>query len=308
MSIKKALEQKVGTTIRFKAVISDLKIQKDKNGNDYLALALTDRTGSTSVNIFQDFAKLQELATGTPILVTSTIKEWNSTKLLNNPSFKVLEDGEYSTDEFIDCYPKSEKLEGFLLSTINDLAEPWKTLVVKALDLDSDRATWERFLIAPSAIKHHGNKLRGLFYHTLGVLTNLADMISVYSENKIGVYGNLTNSTNGAVNKSRLFAKAILHDLGKIDEYLYDTYIGYNENSVGHILDTVCLVDSIVKKYNLMTGDELKDFKRSILTHHGEYEKYGRMKDETLEDILLHLADMIDSRCVGELEKIKRDN
>jgi hypothetical protein len=52
------------------------------------------------------------------------------------------------------------------------------------------------------------------------------------------------------------------------------------------------------------TEEEVDDICASIMTHHGEFEncKYGRAKIKTIEDQLLHLVDMIDSKIVQALE------
>lgn len=296
MKINELQKQNIGATQSIKAIVSKNEILKDKNKNDYLSLGLTDSTGVTTVAIFNDFEAIKSIEIGTPVLVTGTINEWNGIKGFKNISVRYLNQEEYNKEDFIKSYDENIVLVDMLFKKIKSMKEPWKSFTLKALDEE----TFSKFIECPSAEKYHGNKLRGLFYHTMGMLVTASNIFRTYNkEGLISVYGNLSDK----VDIDRIYCKIILHDLGKIYEYEYNTFIRRIPGVLGHIEDGICIIDRINRELNnILTREQVEDLKYSILSHHGQYGKY---EPKTFDDIFLHLLDMIDSRVVGTIEEDK---
>lgn len=306
MNITEILNGKAGEYVSFKGILTDKQLIEKNGGGNYLSITLADARARISTPIFENVEDRNErLVIGKPYLITATINVWNSTVQLKNVKFKELKEDEYNSEEFIDSYSVDGHI-GEIVDIIMSMEEPYKTIAEHALGLaiDPEKETvmivenserWTNFSQCPSAEKYHGNKIGGLLLHTLGVTENIVNVIDLY-QNNITEYGDVTK----VINVSRLKLKAIIHDCMKTKEYEYDTFIRRKPNVVGHVYDGVAYIDSINKECgNILSEEDVENIKTCILSHHGQY---GPMQPKTLEDTLVHLADMIDSRVVGEME------
>lgn len=128
----------------------------------------------------------------------------------------------------------------------------------------------------PASIKHHHNSNYGLLEHTIEVCKILEYLASMYN-----------------LDIPLLLTVGLLHDLGKLDEYEYDScnekVIKYDNGNINHTQ----YVYSILRHggyYNLA----------SIIGTHMGRKEWGAIKDidEVSHDCnwALHLADMISSK------------
>ena len=296
MNIKELSNAKQGEAVSFKAVVVDKKLTPKNGGGNFLSVTLADKDGRITTPVFDNVEMLDDkLGVGHPYLVKGTINIWNGSTQIKNIAFRALKEDEYTPDEFISSYEIPKNLIKFFTDTVNNLSEPWRSISRRAVGIDGSPETWKAFLTAPSAEKHHGNRIGGLFIHVLGVMTHAVNAYNAYTE--INMYGDIDK----VLNKDRLICKAILHDIKKIDEYEYETFIRRKPGVIGHIIDGVTYLNQINAECgNILDKEQLEDLTYAILSHHGQY---GPYEPKTLEDTLLHLADMTDARIVGELEK-----
>lgn len=300
MNILEVLKQPTGTPVNLKAVVCGADLSAKQGGGNFLSLSLCDASGRISFPIFDDVETMYEkLNEGQPYYVTGRVNVWNGNVQIKNATFKAIEEGDYSASDFIASYNISPGLEKSFKIKINSLDEPYRSVAMRAVGLGVNDGMWERFMTAPSAEKYHGSKLGGLALHTLGVMANVSNMIKVYDN--IGVYGDARD----VINESRLMLKALVHDVMKVEEYEYSSFIRRKPGVVGHLIDGcgyLQVVNTNLKNEGKphLSDEDLEDVKQSILSHHGQY---GPYEPKTVENTLIHLADMIDSRIVGELEK-----
>lgn len=296
MNIKELSNVRTGEAISFKGVLADKKLSPKNGGGFFLSVTLADKTGRISSPVFDNADSLHDkLEVGTPYLVKGIINVWNGTTQIKNVAFRPLEESEYTPDEFISAYEIPKNLVKFFVDTVDGLSEPWKTISRRAVGLDGDKEIWKAFITAPSAEKHHGNRIGGLFIHVLGVMAHAVNAYNVYT--KINMYGDIST----VLNKDRLICKAILHDIKKIDEYEYETVIRRKPGVIGHIIDGVTYLNKINAECNyILDQEQIENLTYAILSHHGQY---GPYEPKTVEDMILHLADMADAKIVGDLEK-----
>jgi 3'-5' exoribonuclease len=106
------------------------------------------------------------------------------------------------------------------------------------------------------------------------------------------------------VNEDLLIAATLLHDLGKIREFEYETAIKYSDEGrlIGHI---VIGIEMLRDRIRTIGGiDPLKEtlLVHTILAHHGEMEWGSPKRPMTLEALILHYADLVDSRLSTYIE------
>lgn len=308
MNITKVLNSENGEYVSFKAVLANKQLLAKNGGGNYLSIVLTDADNRISTPVFDNADELDKsLEIGKAYLISARINIWNGTIQLKNIFLKELKKEDYDFSDFISSYNTFKGIES-IKAIVDSLKEPYKTIARHSLGIIENESDgnllckfdkrWNEFITCPSAEKHHGNKIGGLLLHTLGVVNNIINIIDLY-KNKLTEYGDVIN----VINTDRLILKGLIHDIKKVDEYEYKTYIRRIPDVVGHIYDGVGYIDKINKECgNILSREEVENIKTSIITHHGEY---GPKTPTELEDWIVHLADMIDAKVVGELEKNK---
>lgn len=302
MNIAEIIKLKGGETVNTRVVLSDKAVLPKKTSGDFLSLTIQDATGTMTFPIWDDIPLLDgALHTGDIIDIADAVyTTWNDNPQLKNPRFHVLTDEEKESLDyslFVPSYDIPEELIAWFTGVIEKMADPWKSLALQATGaLGTNPARWKEFMACVSGEKHHGNKRGGLFLHTCGVLKSVMSMAENY------VLTPLYYDAASIINTDRLYFKAIFHDIKKVDEYEYDTCIRRRKDKpLGHIYDSVSYLREINKELgNVLTSVEEEAIIWSVLAHHGQW---GPTTPDNAEDWLLHLADMIDSRIVGELEK-----
>jgi len=89
---------------------------------------------------------------------------------------------------------------------------------------------------------------------------------------------------------------AILHDIGKIEEYTYELFIDYSDKGrlVGHITMGAQWVAERAATIEGFPPDLLNQVVHLVLSHQAEFG--SPVKPATREAFLLHYADQIDSK------------
>jgi 3'-5' exoribonuclease len=128
---------------------------------------------------------------------------------------------------------------------------------------------------------HHAY-IGGLLEHTLS-MTSLADKIA-------GHYS--------GINRDLLLSGAILHDIGKVDEFEYQFKIDYSDKGrlLNHIVIGLKMVDEKLSEIKYFPEDQVLLLKHLIVSHHGTREFGSPEPPKTIEAVLLNYIDEIDSK------------
>lgn len=294
-----------GLAVSFYARLASKKILLKNNGDEYMMLTAGDETGDITFPVWDNFqASYDKLEVDTLYHFSGVVSAYNGDIQLKNPSMRELKEEEVEMYSVSDFYPPVESyavspdvLEDFAV-IISRMKNPWRSLCQEATGLNHEPRgeRWKRFTTWVSAEKHHGNKLGGLVLHTYGVLKTLEAIIDLYMVNPFHNYGEMKD-----FDPDRLRAKVILHDLMKMEEYEIHPVIRRKPNRrMDHRVEGAVLVRRVNEACgNVLTEEQVDDLSYAILSHHGQY---GTHEPKSLEDIFLHLADMVDARIVGASE------
>jgi len=295
LKIKEIEVLKSGEKVQFNALVSDKRTGWKKDGNPYLLLIMQDNTGTIAFPVWDNYDKLNpSIEVNTIINVKGIVSKFNGNTQIRNPIIEVL-DEQFNYDEFVPVYNIPNELLDYFNKVVNNLEEKYKKIAIGATGaMGYNKERWEAFTTCVAAEKFHGNKLGGLFLHTIGVMKATENIINDYINNPFYL------SASEVINKDRLMLKAIVHDIMKIKEYDYQGIIRRKNIKLNHLV----LGSSYIRKINEEMGnpideEELDDICYSILAHHGEY---GNFEPKGIEDILLNVADIIDSQVVNAIE------
>jgi len=182
-----------------------------------------------------------------------------------------------------------ETMRAELRATIEGLAEPWRELLARLL-LEGEVA--ERFATAPAARGMHHAYIGGLLEHTLSMAAVARLLAGHYPY----------------VNLDLLLAGVLLHDAGKADAYALDEGFDHSDDGrlVGHIIRGALLIERAAAELDFPAG-MLQELQHLIASHHGTQEWGSPVVPRTLEAVLLHQIDLLDSRVGGYLDHVRND-
>jgi 3'-5' exoribonuclease len=286
-------------------LIIENQLRTAKNGSNYLALKISDRTGEIAAKVWDaDETLYQSLAVGKIIelcnvqskLFKDQIQlEWDAK---NSGAFKVAPDCEVDFSEFLPQAPGNLRdYWNYISETIREINEPSLKKVLNIFFDDRDFVN--RFIRVPAAIKRHHVYVGGLLEHTAGVTALCRAAADYYP----------------LVNKDLLLAGAIIHDIGKTKTYRMER--GFDGTDPGKLIGHLVLgVNMIEQAICDLFGARAEDMDDPILlslihllvSHHGIMEWGSPVEPLTLEACILHHADNMDAQITKFLTIILNQN
>lgn len=275
--------------VKIIGLLKSVEVKHKTNKEEYLHITIVDKTGEISFPIWDKVAiRKERLIEGGEITVVGTITEFQFQKQIRVEGVAWEPLDAQGIMNYLPSYEITQDLRDSFTSIINDeLSEPYASIVKEALRLCGDR-----FYTCPAAANHHHNKIGGLFVHTLGVLMNVVNIVDGYVDNPILV------DAGNVINRDRVIASAILHDICKVDEYEYTSTIKRKDGlPFDHRLMFFTFINEVNDNLDkVLEKAQIYELQSLVLRHHGVW---GAHQPNNIEAMILHLADMIDSQIVG---------
>ena len=266
---------------------------RDGKKDRYLRLEFVDKTGPISGNIWNNALSCMDgYAENDVVKIRAAVTSYKEQIQLNVKKIRKAEEHEYDISDFIQ---KTSKDINILSDEFFAIIETISNEYVKKLlfNIFNDKEIWAKFSYCPAAKSWHHNYVGGLLEHTVSVVKICNFACSLYN-----------------VDRDLLIAGAMIHDFGKIFEYVTFPSIEFTDE--GRLIGHIVLGDSfIVKKameINLFPMDILMKLRHLIISHHGELEKGSVKVPQTIEAIILHFADNLDAQTTGTLQIIEAAN
>ncbi len=196
---------------------------------------------------------------------------------------------------FDDLIPSSsidiEKVMKEIDQKISSIKNPY----LKALlhSFFNDKNIRKEFKIIPAAKKLHHAFKGGLAEHTLNVSRICETLCEIHPR----------------INRDFLISAALLHDIGKLEEYQLSGTIEHTDKGklIGHIIIGTEMVEKRIRQIEGFPEDLAIMLKHTLLSHHGKLE-YGSPKlPSILPAIALFYADDADAKING-LIALKDEN
>ena len=272
-------------------LIQDSILRETKDGRPYLLGTMRDKTGQLAF-VFWDIPSYAEswTQTGSAVLVTGRVVRYKDALHIT-----ITDMNQNLEPTLADLLPSSRRTQEDMIAElkeqINSLGEPWQRLVTYIL---LDDAFLRDYVNAPAARNMHHAYIGGLLEHTLSMAA-LANFLANHYP---------------YVNRDLLLAGTLLHDMGKAIEYDISKSFSFSEDGrlVGHIMRAVVLVEKAAAELGDFPEEELRHLVHLIASHHGTQEWGSPVVPKTLEAILLHQIDLLDSRVQGFFDHLANDN
>ncbi len=283
---------KENDTVRGDYLVRSKTMGKTRQGNSFLTLTLTDKTGAIEARVWD---KVEELSAQFREHDVVTITGQAST-YRNQVQVQIheLEQTASPVDPamFQESTPKDIP---HMLSELKALARHIENTHLRTLiqSFMADNRFISQFKKAPAAKHFHHGHLGGLLEHTLAVSQMAVKLVEQYPD----------------LDRDLLLAGAILHDIGKIDELNFELSIEYSDQGrlLGHIVLGVLMVEERLKSMKDFPTELATRLKHLILSHHGQFDFGSPKRPKFLEAFALHLIDDLDAKINGLSKLLKED-
>ncbi|MGZ3657471.1 MAG: 3'-5' exoribonuclease YhaM family protein [Bdellovibrionota bacterium] len=274
------------------------QLHMDKNGRPYLNLILMDKTGEVEARVWDNAAKLaEEVRTQDLVRVAGKVNLYQGRKQIVIEAAAKVPEGSVPLDRFVPASAYDvNRLHADMVALFKTLEDRHlRDLAVLTLE---DPDCKKRILRAPAAKSVHHAYAGGLIEHSLSVC-RILDSLAKHYRNYYGP----------AVSRDLLLIGGLFHDIGKIFELSFERGTEYTKEGqlIGHHVLGCELVDRITSRIEGFPADLKIHVKHLILAHHGKLE-YGSPKvPHSVEALLVHYVDDLDSKVNTILEFIGDD-
>ena len=267
------------------------KTGQTKNGDPFISITLSDRTGDVESRVWENALELSSLFNEGDVLeVEGHATSYKNRIQLVLSSLKVAD--EEDPVIYLESTPSDiAEMMGSLRKIIAKIKDSHlKTLSNRFL---SDRNIMELFQRAPASKNFHHNYIGGLLEHTLFVCQMSLRVTEQYPN----------------LDKDLMITGAFLHDIGKVREFRFDTWIEYSDEGrlLGHLVQGITMVDEKLAGIKNFPNDMAIRLKHIILSHHGEYEFGSSKRPKFLEAFAIHIIDDLDAKINGLARFMEKD-
>lgn len=276
--------------IAIKFLLKSKEMKIAKNNSQYLDIVVLDNQCQESIK-FWNFSKanFEALEVGKVYGAVVQVTSFNNTPSLIGKEIKVLPNEKAS--EYANILTNQEEYSKKLSSLIGQIQDKFVEALVNRCFAIID---YNKFYNGIGGLTQHHTEIGGLLRHTVGVTTTALAISSIYK------------NTYGYLDTDIVLAGCLLHDIGKISEYIVDLNnftTSYNNKSLmGHIQTGINILSMAYSKiksdfedYNY-TDEKFKLISHIIASHH-KFKEWGSIEEpKTLEAEIVFISDYTDSR------------
>jgi len=285
---------KVGDFIDDIFMLSEKVLSQKRDGNHYLNLTLTDKTGTLKGVIWDNVDQIaSHITSGNFVTIKGTVSEYKGNLQLVVKDMSACDDQSINPSDFLPATRRDvDKMYKRLLHISDSIETGYLKSLMDAFWADTEFVA--KFKSAPAAKKMHHAYLGGLLEHTLSMAL-LADKIA-------GHYS--------GIDRGLLITGAILHDIGKINELEYRIKIDYTDEGrlLSHIVIGVLMVREKIKSLADFPEQAALLIEHMIISHHGSREFGSPEPPKTIEAVLLNYIDEIDAKVNGIREFMESED
>ncbi len=263
-------------------VLVERVLSQKKDGNPYMNVVLTDRSGQIKGVVWDQVEQIAAGVQGGDIVkVSGHVSEYRGAPQMVIRAMTAVDPMRADSADFLpstdlDVDQLFERLRGLTRS----MQTPWLLALFDSFWADPEFVA--HFKRAPAAKMMHHAYVGGLLVHCLSMAV-LADKIAAHYS---------------GVDRDLLIAGAILHDIGKVREFTYTAAIDYSDEGrlLSHIVIGLEMIEKRLQTIPNVAPDQANLLKHLIVSHHGAPEFGAVEPPKTIEAVLLHYIDELDSK------------
>jgi 3'-5' exoribonuclease len=271
-------------------MVQELSKLETKAGKPYLSLKLMDKSGEMAAKVWERADELERhCPVGAVVAIKGRCSSYRTALQLSITDIARVPNEDVDFSAFVPSTKQDvDKMAAELVALAKGVSDPFiKKLLLRFFEDEDFFAVFKK---APAAKAMHHAYLGGLLEHTLGV-ARLADSVS-------RLYPSL--------DRSLLMAGALLHDIGKIKEFSFDSHaFDYSDSGrlVGHMVLGVEMVQERLARIKDFPAELAVRVKHLILSHHGRHDFGAPTLPMLLEGFALNFIDDLDAK-INTIEKV----
>lgn len=285
-------------TVREVFLASDKQLRPNRNGNLYLQLDLSDRTGSISARLWNATEQVfHSFDDGQYVLAEGTTQVYQGALQMILKQLTPVRADEVDPADFMPlAYVDLDRLVRRLIEMLRSMDDPHLRNLAECFLVDEE--FMQKFTQAPAGVKHHHAYHGGLLEHVVTLMELVLRVADLYDQ----------------LDRDLLLMGAFLHDMGKIAELSYDRGFSYTDEGqlLGHLVLAVGMLDRKLEDVVRLAGEPVPEetalrLKHMIVSHHGSYEFGSPKLPMTLEAVALHQLDNLDAKIYSFDQQMRDD-
>lgn len=265
------------------AKVSSLSERKTTAGSPYFSFHVFDGEEKIEAKIWNVTPEIQDtLVAGDVYIFKGRIKEYQGKKQFNIVSLERLDETQNDLSSFYEFAPVSlVELKELIYGYIDKI----ENSVIREITKEVIKQNEDKYFLFQAGVSLHHAYFSGLAYHCYSML-DLADVLLKRYE---------------GINSDLVYAGIILHDVGKVVEFSKANGPSYTDsgNLMGHLFIGANMVEEAAVRLGYTDTEEVLNLVHIILSHHGDPDKGAVKPPKTLEAVVVHLCDYVDSRLAG---------
>ena len=266
---------------------SEKQLRTNRNGNLYLQVRLSDKTGSLTSMLWNAHQRHYDcFENGDYLNVKGTSQVFNGNMQVLAKEVAKVSSSDVDEADFITL---SDGVVESMLARVAELLRSISdsNLLTLAECFLIDETFMKGLRSAPAGVKNHHAYRGGLLEHVLSLMEVVTQIATRYPD----------------LNADKLLMGAFLHDIGKIRELTYEPDLGYSTQGqlLGHLVQGVTMLNEMVAQAEKQSGENFPEdlanqLRHMIVSHHGTQEFGSPKVPMTLEAIALHHLDNLDAK------------
>ena len=268
-----------------------------KTGKPWLSVRLIDASGGIDGKVWDDAEQASsDINEGDLLRVSATATAYKDQVQLRLQSYSKATLDEWDPSLFLET-PKKPSVE--LLEELRSVLDTCTSSWARSLTASyfEDQEFMRMFAHSAAAKTIHHAYPTGLLAHTVSMLQLAAATADHYIS--MGV----------SLDRDVLLMGVFLHDSGKVFELSSAPGFAYTDEGrlLGHIYQGAALFERKADEFENFPKDKRVALLHCILSHHGELEYGSPRRPKTIEAMILHLIDSLDSKVQTFLDAVERD-
>jgi 3'-5' exoribonuclease len=283
-----------GMMVKSFFAVSSMSLREKKGGGgQYLALTLSDKTGSMEARMWEECAPaVATCSEGCYVKVQGQVAKYQGKYQITLTKMRLAAASEVEAADFV---PTTKFDVGEMWAELRGYVEEFKNADLKRLVFAflDDAEIGAAYREAPAAKVLHHAWVGGLLEHVVTLVRVCRAVVGFYPE----------------VDADLLVTGAILHDVGKVRELSWGTTFGYTLEGqmVGHISIAQGMLREKVKGLAAFPEKLAVLVEHMILSHHGRLEFGSPKLPMTPEAVLLSALDDLEAKMQAMRNEFGRD-
>ena len=266
-------------------LVREKQLAHKRDGASYLVLTLVDRTGNIKAVVWDNAQDINShFVIGDYVRIRGSASNYRDTLQVTVRHLERCEKDSVAIEDFL---PRSSRDPNDMMERLIAICHLIDNAYLKRL-LDTffeDESFVDAFKKAPAAKNMHHAYLGGLLEHTLSLVLLIQKIAGHYE----------------GIDHDLLMTGAVLHDMGKVHEFYYESYIDYSD--AGRLLSHIVIGLEMLEKRIAAIEDFPEELalllKHMVVSHHGTRDFGSPEPPKTLEAVILNYLDELDSKVNG---------